>query len=161
MTQKGKKQVKSEDLKIIEANPEVLTQDNPHVDEALRILARMISKAILKEQEEKRPKESESVNNERRPIQNSTQNSSSIKISTHTVKSEDLPPDRLGFTRKEVAKLLGVGISTVYKAIETNQIQCVEFGGRVIIPKTELLQYLHNTGDRADQHISKIEKPIE
>jgi ribosomal protein S21 len=57
-------------------NPEVITQDNQHVDEALRILARMISKAILKEREEQRLKESESVNNERKPIPNSTQNSS-------------------------------------------------------------------------------------
>jgi excisionase family DNA binding protein len=75
------------------------------------------------------------------------------------VKSEDLPPDRLGFTRKEVAKLLGVGISTVYKAIETGQIRIVKFGGRVVIPKIELLQYLYNTDDRKDQQISKIEKP--
>jgi ribosomal protein S21 len=62
MTQKGKKQIKYKNLKIVASNPEVLTQDNPHVDEALRILARMISKAILKEREEKRLKESESKN---------------------------------------------------------------------------------------------------
>jgi len=150
MTQKGKKQRKYENLKIVASNPEVLTQDNPHVDEALRILARMISKAILKEREEKRLKESENTNSERKPMPNSTQNSSLIKISPHTVKSEDLPPDRLGFTRKEVAKLLGVGISTVYKAIENKQLRSVEFGGRVVIPKIALLEFLHNTGDKED-----------
>jgi len=151
MTQKGKKQFKYEDLKIIETNPEVLTPDNPHVQEALRILAHMIARAILKEREEKRLKESENANSERKPMPNSTQNSSSIIISPHTVKSEDLPPDRLGFTRKEVAKLLGVGISTVYKAIENKQLRSVEFGGRVVIPKIALLEFLHNTGDKEDR----------
>jgi excisionase family DNA binding protein len=148
MTQKGKKQVNLRELKIIEVNPEVLTQDNPHVQEALKILAHMIATAIRREQEEKRLKESEGENNKPKPVSDPTQKSSSISMSTPVVKSEDLPPDRLGFTRKEVAQLLGVGISNVYKAIKNNQIQCVEFGGRVIIPKTALLEFLHNTSDK-------------
>lgn len=135
-------------MKIVASNPEVLTQDNPRVDEALRILARMISKAILKERKEKRLKESESKNSERKTMPNSTQDSSSIQISQHTAKSEDLPTDRLGFTVKEVAKLLGVGISCVNKAIETDQILSVKFGGRVVIPKTALLEFLHNTSNK-------------
>lgn len=150
MTQKDKKEIQYENIKRVAANPEVLTKNNQRVDEVLRIFARMISKAILKEREEERLKESENANSERKPIPNSNQNSSSIKISPHTVKPEDLPPDRLGFTRKEVAKLLGVGISTVYKAIENKQLRSVEFGGRVVIPKIALLEFLHNTGDKED-----------
>ena len=53
MTQKGKKQVKSEDFRIIEANPEVLIMDNPHFVEGLRILAHCIARAYLKDQREK------------------------------------------------------------------------------------------------------------
>ena len=44
-----------------------------------------------------------------------------------------------------------MGITTVKKAIETNQIQCVEFGGRVVIPKIALLEFLNSTGDGEEQ----------
>ncbi len=59
MTQKGKKEIQYKNIKRVAANPEVLTKNNQRVDEVLRIFARMISKAILKEREEERLKESE------------------------------------------------------------------------------------------------------
>jgi excisionase family DNA binding protein len=148
MTQEGEKQIKNEDIKMTETDPEVVAKNNQRVDQGLRILAHMIARAIRKEQEEIRQRESEIAKKESKPEPNISPNSGAIKISAQNVKSENLPPDRLGFTRKEVAKLLGVGISTVYKAIESNQIQCVEFGGRVIIPRKALLEYLDNTGGR-------------
>jgi hypothetical protein len=43
-----------------------------------------------------------------------------------------------------------VGITTVNKAIETNQIRSVNFGGKVVIPKIALLEFLHNTSNKQD-----------
>ena len=147
---RGKK-TRMEDINIeIEWVDQNTPEGKASWDNGLRILAHWIAEAYLKEQRGKYQKELENNNSQSTTIPNSTQNSSSIKISPHTVKSEDLPPDRLGFTRKEVAKLLGVGISTVYKAIENKQLRSVEFGGRVVIPKIALLEFLHNTGDKED-----------
>lgn len=151
MTQKGKKQVKSEDFRIIEANPEVLNMDNPHFVEGLRILAHWIARAYLKDQREKYQKELETKNSRSTTMPNPTPNSSLMKIYTHKATAEDLPPDRLGFTVKEVSKLLGVGITTVNKAIETKQLRSVKFGGRVVIPKIALLEFLNSTGDGEEQ----------
>ncbi|OBW63490.1 MAG: hypothetical protein A9183_07145 [Dehalococcoides mccartyi] len=150
MTQKGKKQVKYKEFKIIEANPEVLTMDNPYFVNGLKILAHWIASAYLKDQREKYQKELETKSSKSIETPNLTQNSSSSKIRTSKSTAEDLPPDRLGFTVKEVSKLLGVGITTVNKAIETNQIRSVNFGGKVVIPKIALLEFLHNTSNKQD-----------
>jgi len=157
MTQKGKKQFRWKDFNIIEENPEDLTKDKQRVEYGLRLLAHMIARAYLKEQRENKnsQKDIEAKKTHSTIMPNSTQKHQkldAIKISTYEVTTAiDLPPDRLGFTVKEVAKLLGVGVSSVYKAIETNQIRSVKLGGRVVIPKIGLLEFLHNSGDNEEQ----------
>lgn len=122
-------------------------------DNGFRILARMIAKAYIEEQMEKRHQElANSGQMKDQPTTNPLA-SGSPKINHSGIASykedpriarrnKQLPQDRLGFTVSEVAKSLGISHSSVYKAVKTGQIPGVKVGDRIVIPKHILAQIL-------------------
>ena len=50
--------------------------------------------------------------------------------------------ERLAYTPMELVDILGMSISSIYKAIENNQIPHIRIGGKILIPKNRLAAYL-------------------
>ena len=59
---------------------------------------------------------------------------------------EDTTPTKdnkkLAYTVKEVAELLGISVNSTYKAVENNQLPHIRLGGKILIPKNKLREYL-------------------
>jgi len=52
------------------------------------------------------------------------------------------PAQRLAFSPREVAKLTGLGLSTVYLRLSTGEIRSNRSGRRLLIPRQELERLL-------------------
>jgi len=117
--------------------PEKKSDDSAEAAQALengiKIIARMIVKAIMKElsTQEKISVETGS---------NLTMLSSRINLPEQGGKS-------LAFSASEVAKLLGVSKNTVYEATHKGQIPSIRWGKRILIPRVALTKMLEEAGN--------------
>jgi len=117
--------------------PEEKSDDSAEVTQALengiKIMARMIAKAIMKERSTQDRTSAE-------PRSNLTMLSSRTNLSEQIGKS-------LAFSASEVAKLLGVSKNTVYKAIHAGQIPSIRWGKKILIPRVALMRMLEEAGN--------------
>lgn len=51
--------------------------------------------------------------------------------------------EKMTYTVKEAAELLGVSKSFMYKMIQNNEIPVLKLGKRIIIPKTKFQQFIN------------------
>jgi excisionase family DNA binding protein len=103
------------------------------LESGLKILARMIVKAIMKELSTQERIPADTSNN-------LTMSTSRTSLSEQSGKS-------FAFSAGEVAKLLGVSKNTVYDAVRTGRIPSIRFGKRIIIPRVALVKKLEEAGN--------------
>ena len=53
-----------------------------------------------------------------------------------------LPPEKLAYTLKEASATLGVGKTTIYKALATGELHAKKLGSRTLIPADALRQWI-------------------
>ncbi len=103
------------------------------LENGIRIMARMIVKAIMKE-----------LSTQER-IFNKV-DGSLIMLSSKASMSEE-NEKCLVFSTSEVAKLLGVSKNKVYEATSTGQIPSIKCGRRILIPRVALIKMLEEAGN--------------
>ena len=54
----------------------------------------------------------------------------------------EIPPDKLTYTIKEAAAALGVGRTTLWRAVADGKLPAVKFGSRTLIPADGLRQWI-------------------
>jgi excisionase family DNA binding protein len=54
----------------------------------------------------------------------------------------EIPPDKLTYTIKEAAAALGVGRTTLWRAVSDGKLPAVKFGSRTLIPADGLRQWI-------------------
>jgi len=54
----------------------------------------------------------------------------------------EIPPEKLAYTMKEAADVLGVGKSTLYKALAAGKLSAIKLGSRTLIPADALRQWV-------------------
>jgi len=52
----------------------------------------------------------------------------------------------LVFSVKEAAKMMGISANTAYNLVKSNQIPCVRWGKRYLVPRAALMKMLTETG---------------
>ena len=57
-----------------------------------------------------------------------------VTIALHTVGSQGIPLDKIGFSVPEVAKMMGISRDAAYAYAKTGEIPTVRIGGRMIVP---------------------------
>lgn len=53
-----------------------------------------------------------------------------------------LPPEKIAFTLKEAASALGVGTTTLYKALAEGKLSAIKLGNRTLIPREVLMAWV-------------------
>ncbi len=102
------------------------------LENSIRIMARMMVKAVMKELSTQERIFGEIAGS-------STLLSSRASMSEQNEKS-------LVFSVSEAARLLGVSKNTVYEATRTGQIPSIKWGKRILIPKVALMKMLEEAG---------------
>lgn len=54
----------------------------------------------------------------------------------------DIPPDKLTYTLKEAAAALGVGRTTLWRAVSEGKLRAIKLGSRTLIPADALRRWL-------------------
>jgi len=99
------------------------------VEDALRILARIIAREWTKE-----------IASDTSPINQLL--GEPAALSCKVALTEQLSGEGLTLTPREVAELLKIGQATVYAAIRSHQIPSIRFGKRILIPRAALMKLL-------------------
>lgn len=60
----------------------------------------------------------------------------------------DLTPDKLMYTVKEAAAAIGVGRTTLYKALSSGTLSAVKLGNRTLIPADGLRRWINSWPER-------------
>jgi excisionase family DNA binding protein len=129
-------------MKILEIN----RTDNDHLTEneerqledGLRILARIIAKAILR----KRSLLDRSPCKEDRDL----------AVHAYQVATARKPDEPLALSVKVAAKILGLSRASVYEAVRTGQIPSLRFGRRIVVPREALNKMLSETDTYKSEH---------
>jgi len=129
--QKEKGTLKSKDLKLVEEFTENTQESRQILENGLRILAKMIASAILKEKEKAIKMEYNEINHNKEILS---------YINTATQQNE-----KLAFTVTEAAKLIGLSRNSTYDAVRRGQIPSIRMGKRILIPKIALERILRET----------------
>ena len=66
--------------------------------------------------------------------------------------------ERLVYSVYDLVDLLGLSISSVYKGINDNEIPHVRVGGRILIPKKMLEEWLSKRESQATEAIKKCKR---
>lgn len=116
-------------LKINETYSDHLTKNEERqLQEGLRILARIIAKAILR----------------RRSLQDRPSSREYSDSAAHAcqVTSAGKSDESLALSIKAVAKILGLSRNSAYEAVRTGQIPSLRFGKRIVVPRAALNEML-------------------
>jgi excisionase family DNA binding protein len=117
--------------------PEEKSDDSEEAVQALengiKIMARMIVKAIMKE-----------LSTQERIIAETGSNLTMLSSGTTLLEQS---AKSLTFSVIEVAKLLGISKNIVYEAIHTGQIPGIRWGKRILIPRVALMKMLEEAGN--------------
>jgi len=105
-------------------NNHLTENERRQLEDGLRILARMITKAILRENSGlDRPRCKEYRDSTVHPYQ---------------VTTEGKRDESLALTVKATAKILGLSRASTYEAVRTGQIPSIRFGKRIVVPRAAL-----------------------
>ncbi len=63
----------------------------------------------------------------------------------------EIPPEKLAFTMKEAAAALGIGRTTLWRAISDGKLVALKLGGRTLIPADALRQWVASMPRRGRQ----------
>jgi excisionase family DNA binding protein len=124
--------------RITEAGNDHLTEDQrQQLEDALRILARMITRAVLRE----------------RSLLERSQHGGphDSAVRTYPVTTAREPNEPLTVSIKEAAKILGVSGNSAYTAVHTGQIPSIRFGSRILIPRVALEKMLSEADKRGSE----------
>jgi excisionase family DNA binding protein len=112
-------------------NDHLAESEKRQLEDGLRILARIITKAILREQ--------------------SVLDRSGCKeyrdsaVRPHHIAAPGKPDQPLALSVREAAKLLGLGRASAYEAVRAGQIPSLRFGKRIVVPRAALDRMLSET----------------
>lgn len=121
-----------DELKFVEEFAEDTPENREHLHEGLRILARIIARAIIREH---------SIQQRTLGERNDDSGPSASALSP-----VDQGQERLTLTAREVADLLGVSRNSIYEATRTGQVPSIKMGRRILIPRAALTKMLKETG---------------
>jgi len=125
---------------------EISGTDNDHLSEdekrqledAVRILARMITRAVLNEKLlVERPQYKEYRYSAVRPYQ---------------VTAAGSPDEPLTLSVQATARMLGLSRASAYEAIRTGQIPSIRFGKRIVVPRVALERMLAEANNYGSDH---------
>jgi excisionase family DNA binding protein len=125
-------------MKILEIDgtDHLTVNEERQLGDGLRILARIIAKAILRERSlldrSRRQEPGDSVPN---PLQ---------------VSRLGKPDESLALSVEETANILGLSRNSVYEAVRTGKIASLRFGKRIIVPRAALNKMLSQSDPRAE-----------
>jgi excisionase family DNA binding protein len=119
-------------------NDHLTESDERQLEEGLRILARIIAKAILRKRSlQDRP---------------SSKECSDSTADAYQVASTGKPDESLVLSVKAVAKILGLSRNSAYEAVRTGQIPSLRFGKRILVPRVALNKMLSQTDTCGSGH---------
>jgi len=104
------------------------------LENALRIFARMIARACIKEIASDAQVLNELI-------------SERATLSNKITKAEQQTGKGLTLTTTEAAELLRVGRTTIYESIRRRQIPSIRFGRRILIPRAALTKVLNEASN--------------
>ena len=110
------------------------------LEEGLRILAKIMARAMMKERSLKASSRYEECSS---PTSHHSQ-----------ITGERRPDESLTLSVMETAKMLGLSRNSVYEAIRTGQIPSVRFGKRVFVPRVALNRMI-SEADNYESHGSQ------
>ena len=126
-------------LRITETGNDHLTEDQrQQLEDALRILARMIARAVLRER-------SLLERSQHRECHDSSVRAYQVT----TVRELD---DPLTLSIKEAARILGLSRNSAYLAVHTGQIPSIRFGKRIVVPRAALERMLAEANNYGSDH---------
>jgi excisionase family DNA binding protein len=121
-------------LEITETYNDHLTEDQMRqLEDGLRILARMIAKAVLREG-------SLLEISQHRECRD-------LGARTHQVTSVGESDEPLTLSVEAAARILGLSRASAYEAVRTGQIPSLRFGKRIVIPRAALNRMLSQAGN--------------
>jgi len=125
--------------RITETGNDHLTEDQRHqLEDALRILTRMITRVVL---------------GERSLLERSQHGGPhDSAVRTYPVTTAREPNEPLTVSIKEAAKILGVSRNLAYAAVHTGQIPSIRFGSRILISRVALEKMLSEAENRVSEH---------
>jgi excisionase family DNA binding protein len=125
-------------LEISETWNEHLTENEERqLEDGLRILARIIARAILKER-------SLPDGSRHKEYRDSPVHSNQVTTAVE-------PGEPLALSVKEAAKILGLSRASAYEAVRTGQIPSLRFGRRIVVPRAALDKMLSQAHDFKSQ----------
>lgn len=81
------------------------------------------------------------------------------KIKVRRLHLETEKPEKLTYTAREAAQLLGISSSTVYSLIYQKEIPAIRYGSRWVIPKARLEKQLGKTDHpKENEYISELDR---
>ena len=116
-------------MSMINRGSNLRPADIEDFNNGLRILARMIARAYLKDLALKH----QQLKGKEAVAETTPSNTKLIK---------KIPKGRLALTVPETAKLLGVDRTSIYDSVISGQIPSVRIGQRIVIPKAALVKIL-------------------
>ena len=126
-------------LEISETGNDHLTEnDKRQLEDGLRILARLIAKAILRDN---------SVLNRSRCKEYRDSAAHPCQVATAGKSDESL-----ALSVKAAAKILGLSRASAYEAVRTGQIPSLRFGKRIVVPRAALNKMLSQTDSYKSEH---------
>jgi excisionase family DNA binding protein len=119
----------SRDMSVISRESNQLPADIDDFHNGLRILARMIARAYIKELDLKHQQ-----------LKEKQANAKSTSSKANLIRK--FPKRRLALTVPETAVLLGVDRASVYDGVISGQIPSIRIGQEIVIPKAALVKLL-------------------
>lgn len=119
-------------------NDHLTEGEKRQLEDGLRILARIITKAILREKSVL----DRSVCKEYRDS----------AVHSHHIVAAGKPDEPLALSVGEAAKLLGLSRASAYEAVRTGQIPSLRFGKRIVVPRAALNKMLSETDAYQSEH---------
>jgi excisionase family DNA binding protein len=119
-------------------NDQLTENEKRQLGDGLRILARIITRAILREKsvlDRSRCKEYRGS-----------------AVHPDQVTTAGNPDEPLALSVKAVAKILGLSRASAYEAVRTGQIPSLRFGKRIIVPRAALNKMLSQTDTYESEH---------
>ena len=126
-------------LEISGSSNDHLSEDETRrFEDGLRILARIIARAILRKRS--------------LPDWLRCKELSDLPMRSYQGTTAGKPGERLAVSVKEAAKMLGLSRASAYEAVRTGQIPSLRFGKRIVVPRAALNKMLSQADDLKSQH---------
>jgi excisionase family DNA binding protein len=119
-------------------NDHLTENEKRQLEDGLRILARIITKAILGEKSLL----------DRSPCKEYRDSA----VQPYQVTTAGKPNEPVALSVKAAAKILGLSRASVYEAVRTGQIPSIRFGKRIVVPRAALNKMLSQTGTYKSEH---------